>query len=126
MINAYVDRFQAAAEHDIVLTERFFRVAGLLEPPARLLRPSTVLRVAAGNPRRRRVPKTGSTAPATRITADTAALGFAERAGPDDHHVGRLPVQFLEHIAAELARGPDQQPIPHAAGGAPAAQGDFC
>ena len=53
VINAYVNRYQTAAENDIVLTERFFRVAGLLEPPARLLRPSTVLRVLAGNLRRR-------------------------------------------------------------------------
>jgi hypothetical protein len=39
VVNAYVNRYQAAAENDIVLTERFFRVAGLLEPPVRLLRP---------------------------------------------------------------------------------------
>jgi hypothetical protein len=32
MLNAYADRFHAAAEDDIVLTEQFFRV-GLLEPP---------------------------------------------------------------------------------------------
>lgn len=56
IVNAYVSRYQAAAEHDIVLTERFFRVAGLLEPPARLLRPSTMLRVLAGNLRRRPSP----------------------------------------------------------------------
>jgi hypothetical protein len=49
MINAYVDRFDAAAEDDVVFTEQFFRVAGLLEPPTRLLRPATMLRVLAGN-----------------------------------------------------------------------------
>jgi hypothetical protein len=53
VINAYVNRYQTAAENDIVLAERSFRVAGLLEPPARLLRPSTVLRVLAGSLRRR-------------------------------------------------------------------------
>ena len=58
VINAYVNRYQTAAENDIVLTERFFRVAGLLEPPTRLLRPSTVLRVLAGNLRRRPAPAT--------------------------------------------------------------------
>jgi hypothetical protein len=53
VINAYVDRFQTAAEHDIALTEQFFRVAGLLDPPIRLLRPSMLLRVLAGNLRKR-------------------------------------------------------------------------
>jgi 2-polyprenyl-6-methoxyphenol hydroxylase-like FAD-dependent oxidoreductase len=65
MINAYVGRFQAAAEHDIVLTERFFRVAGLLDPPTSLLRPSTMLRVAAGNLRHRRPPATATTTSTT-------------------------------------------------------------
>jgi 2-polyprenyl-6-methoxyphenol hydroxylase-like FAD-dependent oxidoreductase len=63
VINAYVNRYQAAAEHDIVLTERFFRVAGLLEPPTRLLRPSTMLRVLAGHLRRRPAPAPGTARP---------------------------------------------------------------
>jgi 2-polyprenyl-6-methoxyphenol hydroxylase-like FAD-dependent oxidoreductase len=82
MINFYVDRFQAAAEQDIVLTERFFRVAGLLEPPTRLLRPSTVVRVAAGNLRWRGMPKTGPTAPATRVSVGVARAA-AEGSGSD-------------------------------------------
>jgi hypothetical protein len=53
MINAYIGRYQAAAGHDIVLTERFFRAAGLLEPPTLLLRPSTMRRVLVGNLRHR-------------------------------------------------------------------------
>jgi 2-polyprenyl-6-methoxyphenol hydroxylase-like FAD-dependent oxidoreductase len=80
VINAYVGRFQAAAEHDIVLTERFFRAAGLLDPPTSLLRPSTVLRVVAGNLRHR--PATG--APALRTHSMAQAEGsVAGRADPD-------------------------------------------
>lgn len=54
IINAYIDRYLAAAEDDITLTEQFLRVSGLTDPPATLFRPSIILRVAAGNRRRRR------------------------------------------------------------------------
>jgi 2-polyprenyl-6-methoxyphenol hydroxylase-like FAD-dependent oxidoreductase len=54
VINAYLNRVLAAAERDMVLTERFVKVQSLLTPPAALLGPATVCRVLAGSLRRRR------------------------------------------------------------------------
>jgi hypothetical protein len=52
--NAYIARVLTAAETDPVVAEQFFRVSGMIDPPARLLRPSLMIRVARTNHRRRR------------------------------------------------------------------------
>jgi len=52
--NRYVDRLQTLAETDIAVAERLIRVIGLLDPPAMLLHPRMLLRVA----RPRRHPQT--------------------------------------------------------------------
>ena len=54
--NAYIDRVLTAAETDLLVAEQFFRVSGMLDSPARLLRPSLMIRVARANHRR---PRTG-------------------------------------------------------------------
>jgi hypothetical protein len=46
--NAYMARLHAAATCDPVVTEAFFRVAGLVDPPQALMRPALVLRVLRG------------------------------------------------------------------------------
>jgi 2-polyprenyl-6-methoxyphenol hydroxylase-like FAD-dependent oxidoreductase len=46
--NRYVDRLQAVAETDSAVAEQFFRVVGLLDPPATLLHPRMLLRAAGG------------------------------------------------------------------------------
>jgi 2-polyprenyl-6-methoxyphenol hydroxylase-like FAD-dependent oxidoreductase len=54
LTNRYVDRVQAAAEIDTVVAANFLRVAGFARPPASLMYPPTMLRVAATNWQRRR------------------------------------------------------------------------
>lgn len=63
--NRYVDRLQRTAESDVVVAEQFVKVTGLIHPPARLLHPKILLRVAFTNWRQRsrhRRPQLGSTA----------------------------------------------------------------
>ncbi|HYN93378.1 MAG TPA: FAD-dependent monooxygenase [Pilimelia sp.] len=43
--NAYLARLHAAAAHDGAVTSAFFRVAGLVDPPQALMRPSLLLRI---------------------------------------------------------------------------------
>lgn len=45
MINAYLERYRAAAVKDPVLAVGMARVGTLVDPPAKLLSPPTVLRV---------------------------------------------------------------------------------
>ncbi|MBE1551404.1 2-polyprenyl-6-methoxyphenol hydroxylase-like FAD-dependent oxidoreductase [Mycobacterium sp. OAS707] len=49
--NRYVSRLQTVAETDSAVAQQFFRVTGLLDPPATLLHPRMLLRAA--RPRRR-------------------------------------------------------------------------
>ncbi len=49
MGNAYLARLHVAARSDAVLTERFLRVAGLVDPPQALMAPATALRVLRGS-----------------------------------------------------------------------------
>jgi flavin-dependent dehydrogenase len=72
VINAYVNRALTAAEHDPVVAERFLRVAALQDPPPRMFRPTTALRVALGNRRRRRAPATGAATEVVRVIAPRA------------------------------------------------------
>jgi 2-polyprenyl-6-methoxyphenol hydroxylase-like FAD-dependent oxidoreductase len=43
--NAYTDRVLAAAETDPVVAQQFLRLISMVDPPSRLVRPSTMLRV---------------------------------------------------------------------------------
>ena len=64
MTGAYIGALQAAAEHDPVLSEQFLRVAGLLDPPTRLLRPGTLRRVLTRNLRATPIPSPVAAGPA--------------------------------------------------------------
>ncbi|MFG1701566.1 NAD(P)/FAD-dependent oxidoreductase [Nonomuraea sp. M3C6] len=57
MVNAYLERFHAAAAHDPELALRFLRVANLYDPPPSLMTPGALIRVLrSGAPRAVPVP----------------------------------------------------------------------
>ena len=60
VINAYVNRVLLAAERDPAVAEQFFRVIALQDPPERVFRPSTALRVLLGNLRQSRISTIGA------------------------------------------------------------------
>jgi 2-polyprenyl-6-methoxyphenol hydroxylase-like FAD-dependent oxidoreductase len=61
VINAYVNRVLTTAERDPAVAEQFLRVTALQEPPTRLFRLSTALRVLLGNLRQRPAPAIDTT-----------------------------------------------------------------
>ncbi|WKG00913.1 NAD(P)/FAD-dependent oxidoreductase [Mycolicibacterium sp. HK-90] len=65
--NWYTQRVLTAAEDDPVVTEAFFRVMNLVDPPSRLLHPSIVRRVALGASRRRRSGQPAHAKPAVAV-----------------------------------------------------------
>ena len=70
VINIYVNRVLTAAEHDLVVAERFLRVASLQDPVTRLFRPSTARRVLLGNLRRHPEPAIEDIGPPAWRTAE--------------------------------------------------------
>jgi 2-polyprenyl-6-methoxyphenol hydroxylase-like FAD-dependent oxidoreductase len=56
MLNGYMDRLLTAAEYDTAALEQFLKVAWLVDPPIRLLRPSMMWRAALASQRRQKRP----------------------------------------------------------------------
>jgi 2-polyprenyl-6-methoxyphenol hydroxylase-like FAD-dependent oxidoreductase len=72
LTNAYLERMLNAAEQDPTLTEQFLRVGGMVDSPARLLRPDMLYRVFRGQ-RRRSVTTNGRTPVASWTAGDPAS-----------------------------------------------------
>jgi hypothetical protein len=70
--NRLVDWTLKACESDTVVIERFFKVNSLVDPPARLLHPSFIYRVAKVNVRRRQ----GDTQPGQAEAAHSRAANL--------------------------------------------------
>jgi 2-polyprenyl-6-methoxyphenol hydroxylase-like FAD-dependent oxidoreductase len=83
LTNAYVHRLLLAAEHDPIVAARFLRVTAFLDKPARLMTPSIVARIIAGNRRAHRLAPTAQPETATVLQDmdSRARLAAAERVG---------------------------------------------
>lgn len=84
--NKYVDSLQRTAESDVVVAEQFIKVTGLIDPPARLLHPKILLRVALTTWRRRShnrlvlpKPTFGSRAPSLFPSSSMPGAGHVSR-----------------------------------------------
>lgn len=75
IINAYLDRVLAAAETDPAVVQQFLRSMNLIDPPSRMLRPPTMLRVLKKSRRR------GVVTEATTVARGTTATGGARQDG---------------------------------------------
>jgi hypothetical protein len=68
--NWYTDRVLTAAESDTTVSEAFFRVMNLVDPPTRLLRPSVLARSIAARSHRAPATATGQLSAAPGVTSD--------------------------------------------------------
>ena len=68
--NWYTDRVLTAAESDTTVSEAFFRVMNLVDPPTRLLRPSVRARSIAARSHRAPATATGQLSAAPGVTSD--------------------------------------------------------
>jgi 2-polyprenyl-6-methoxyphenol hydroxylase-like FAD-dependent oxidoreductase len=67
LLNGYVDRVLTAAEHDIAAFEQFVKVAWLVDPPVKLLRPSMIRRAAIAHRRKRASDREVDSPPLARV-----------------------------------------------------------
>jgi 2-polyprenyl-6-methoxyphenol hydroxylase-like FAD-dependent oxidoreductase len=80
--NRYLDGVMIAAETDPLVTGQFMRVIGMLDPPARLLRPSIVLRVVWANRPRRTSPRPASESADSALEAQSQCAVSPSPKGP--------------------------------------------
>jgi len=85
--NAYLDHVMTAAETDPVVAQQFIQVIGMVDHPARLLRPSIMLRIARTN-RQRHI---AASCPENRPTPPAADAGRHQRDDTDAAIGARLP-----------------------------------
>ena len=78
IINAYLDRVLATAETDPAVVQQFLRSMNLIDPPAELLRPSTVLRVIKKSRRRTVATEASSTETGTVAATDCRSKGLPD------------------------------------------------
>jgi hypothetical protein len=102
---AYLDRVMSAAETDLIVASRFMRVIGMIDAPARLLRPTMVLRILRANRARRAGPRPVDTSAVSELSSRLASVhrngdGGMWRGIPESGTVAALPPHRDRHRRA--------------------------
>ncbi len=105
--NAYLERVMTATETDLTVAGQFMRVIGMLDPPARLLRPSILLRIARANLVRRPEGRQRLSIPAMPLPTPQDTAGGAQPSQQTEKRNPSMIAAVVDQNPTDLTRYTD-------------------